>query len=74
MLGICLGDDADAARQVLEEAGSPFPSAWEPGGWEAPIAREYGVIALPSAVLVGADGKILQRRVDPGNLGDDDTR
>jgi hypothetical protein len=63
VLGICLDADPQTGRDFLREAGDPFRSAWEAGGWGAPVGKRYGISCLPSAVLVGPDEVILRRRV-----------
>jgi peroxiredoxin len=62
VLGVCL-DDTPPARPFQEDMHVPFRSVLFPGGWKSSAAEAYGVRAIPFAVLVGPDGRVLKRRV-----------
>ena len=38
------------------------------GGFDSPLATDYGVIALPTTVLVGRDGKVVRRDISVSEL------
>lgn len=64
VVGVCWTDDVAEARRVEAEAKAPFRSALDRGGVaKGGCARAYQVRSFPSAVLVGADGRIERRRV-----------
>jgi thiol-disulfide isomerase/thioredoxin len=52
-------DSTDALARLVAERGVPWPQVVDPSGTN-PVAVAYGVKAIPHAILVGADGKILR--------------
>jgi len=58
MAKFSIDDDLDAARRFWAAARPSFPVAWDMGG----EARErFGVLALPTSVLLDAAGRIFLR-------------
>jgi hypothetical protein len=53
--------------------GTPAPGLqlFKEGGLDSPLAREYGIMALPNLFLVGKDGKVVSRTVQVNNLEDE---
>ena len=47
----------------MKEAGNPFRSAFDGGGWAGRTVRSYGVDSIPRTFLVGPDGRVLRRTV-----------
>ncbi len=61
-LDVTPGQDTPAAlAQVQKRYGGPWPHAFAPAG----LVTAYGVTSLDTAILVGADGRILGRWVSP---------
>lgn len=63
-----LGVNLDAERAdldaFLKDNPLPWPQVFEPGGIEkSRFASEFGIIALPTMVLVDAQGKVLNRSI-----------
>jgi cytochrome c biogenesis protein CcmG/thiol:disulfide interchange protein DsbE len=54
-LGVNFRDDEHAARAFEDEFGLTYPSAVDPSG---SLAHKFGVLALPSTFVIGADGWI----------------
>ena len=52
-------DSLDALARLVAERGVPWPQVVDPSGTN-PVAVAYGVKAIPHAILVGADGRILR--------------
>ena len=52
-------DSLDALARLVAERGVPWPQVVDSSGTN-PVAVAYGVKAIPHAILVGADGKILR--------------
>ncbi len=50
--------DLDA---FLKATPLPWPEIFEPGGMEGRLATEFGVISLPTMILVDPDGKVVNR-------------
>ena len=49
---------------------SPEPGIhlFQRGGLEGRIVTRYGIMSVPHLLVVGPDGKVVQRSVDIGNL------
>ncbi len=68
IVGVSLdGDKAEVAKFVQSNKIS-WPVAFETGGLDSSVAQEFGIIALPTQFLVGADGKVISRSVHPSQL------
>jgi thiol-disulfide isomerase/thioredoxin len=64
IVGVCLDERSGDLEQFLKEHALPWPQIYEPGGLEKnPLATEYGIIALPTMILVDAQGKVLNRNI-----------
>ena len=55
--------DVEAGRKALAGVGDPFRSAFDGGGWGGRTAQAFGVNSIPRTMLVGPDGRILERWV-----------
>jgi thiol-disulfide isomerase/thioredoxin len=65
-IGIALDDDDDAIEEAIREQSIPWPQYRVKGGFESPIAKRFGIDALPTIWIVGPDGRLLD-----GNAGED---
>jgi len=54
IVGINVGEDADAMRRYAKEVGLSFPLVHDPDG---KIFALYGVIGLPTTFVIGRDGR-----------------
>lgn len=64
VVGVNLDNDRATLDAFLKETPLPWPQIFEPGGIEkSRFATEFGVIALPTMVLVDAQGKVLNRNI-----------
>ena len=59
-VGINHLDTREAASAFEREMGVTYPSGFDPDG---AVARDYGVVGLPTTVLVDVDGRIVARRL-----------
>lgn len=59
-VGINHQDGATTAADFEDEVGVTYPSGHDPDGG---VARAYGVLGLPTTVLVDASGRIVARRL-----------
>ena len=63
MMGLNWRDDRSLALRWLAQLGNPYVSvAFDP---EGRTAIDWGVYGAPETFLIGADGKVLQKRVGP---------
>lgn len=70
---VCVNLDtrADEATSFLRATPAPGTQLFTEGGLDSPLARDYGIMALPSLFLVGKDGKVVSRTVQVNNLEDE---
>ena len=60
ILGVNTDVDADEAQQFLEEIPAKFEIVYDP---EGDLAREFGVVAMPSTYVFGRDGELDTRHL-----------
>lgn len=63
ILGVSLDTDRDALKECLQEEGIPWPQLCDGRGQQGEIARQMGVVSLPTMALLDKEGVI--RFVDP---------
>jgi len=68
VLGINLDATIDPVAPYLKQHRVTWPQMREEGGLESEPAKAYGVISLPTMILVGRDGKAIKRSVSVGEL------
>jgi cytochrome c biogenesis protein CcmG/thiol:disulfide interchange protein DsbE len=60
LLGIAFQDRASASRAYIDDMGGDWPQLIDPG--EA-TALAYGVYGVPETFVIGADGRVVAKRV-----------
>jgi hypothetical protein len=55
--------EAATAEATLQAEGLNWPTIHDAGGMDGPIAREFGIMSLPTMFLVGTDGKVVSRSI-----------
>lgn len=68
VVGVALDGDKAKLVKFLQAKPLPWPQLHEPGGLDSRLAEEFGVLALPTMVLVGADGNVVDRNVSINGL------
>lgn len=64
IVGVSLdGDDSKAFHAWLEKRKIPWPQIYDGKGWETPLARAFGISAIPFSALLDRDGTIIA--IDP---------
>jgi len=63
VIGVALDGDKAKLVKFLQARPLAWPQLHEPGGLDSRLAEEFGVMALPTMVLVGADGTVVDRNV-----------
>jgi thiol-disulfide isomerase/thioredoxin len=61
ILGVNLDNDKADLDAFVQANPLPWPEIFEPGGMESRLATEFGVISLPTMILVDPDGKVINR-------------
>ena len=59
---------AEATTYLRANKALPWPQVYEPGGLEGRLATEMGILTLPTMILIGKDGKVINRNVHAGEL------
>jgi peroxiredoxin len=64
MVGLCLGEEPNAAARVVESSGLSWPQAVLIDDAADPIATDYGVEPPYKSFLVGPNGTVIARDLD----------
>ena len=60
---VSLDSDASEVRSFLAKKKYPFPTLFEEGGLESPLAREMGILTLPTTLLIDRQGTVVRRNL-----------
>ncbi len=58
VVGISLDEKRDDLTAFLKKENLSWPQVFDGKGWNSPLAKQYGVRAIPATFLIGRDGKI----------------
>lgn len=67
-VGVNLDNDAKDALGYLRTKPLSWPQLYEPGGLDGRLASELGILALPTMILIGKDGKVVNRNIHAAEL------
>jgi thiol-disulfide isomerase/thioredoxin len=67
-VGVNLDNDAKDAAGYLKTKTLSWPQLYEPGGLDGRLASELGILTLPTMILVGKDGKVVNRNIHAAEL------
>jgi peroxiredoxin len=63
VLGVSLDDTPEAAKKYAAQNKLPWDSLFskneEERSWNHPLVKHYGIGGIPTAILVGKDGKVV---------------
>ena len=70
---VCVNLDgsADEAKAFLAKNPLPARHLHQPGGLESKLATQYGIMVLPTMLVVGKDGKCVTRSAQAGTAEDE---
>ena len=68
VIGVNLDPVKTPVGPYLVQQGVKWPQIYEQGGLESSLAKEYGIISLPTMFIVDADGKVLNRSATIADL------
>lgn len=68
VVGISVDDEQGRAEAFVRQHNPVGFQLYAPGGLESPVAQHYGLIIFPNIFLVGRDGKVINRNVEPATL------
>ena len=58
VVGISLDEKRGDLTAFLKKENLTWPQVFDGKGWDSPLAKQYGVKAIPATFLIGRDGKI----------------
>lgn len=67
-IGVAVDGDRAKLAAFLAEKPLPWPQLHEEGGLDSRLAEEFGILALPTMMLVGPDGMVADRNVSITDL------
>jgi thiol-disulfide isomerase/thioredoxin len=78
VLGISLDNDRQAVERFIDSQDIPWTTLYsddpQRNGWEHPMAVHYGIMAIPAAILVNQEGKVITLEARGEALGAELTR
>jgi len=63
VVSVSLDSDVDDLKGYLRSNPLPWTHLFEEGGLDSPLSEQLGVAMVPTMLLVGADGKVIDRSV-----------
>jgi thiol-disulfide isomerase/thioredoxin len=70
VVGISLDTDREKLETFLKQRDLPWVTLFQDGaGWEHPVATYYGVMAIPTVILVDREGKVVSLNARGPELG-----
>ena len=67
-IGVALDSDRTRLAAFLREKPLPWPQLHEDGGLDSRLAESFGILALPTMILLDADGNVVDRNVSITDL------
>lgn len=67
-IGINLDSEQSALEKFLRETALPWPQLYEKGGLESRLANEFGVMTVPTMLLIDKSGKVVRRNIHSAEL------
>jgi thiol-disulfide isomerase/thioredoxin len=71
LIGVNLDSDRATAVSYLQRSALHWPQLYEPGGLDSRLATDLGILTLPTMILVGKDGKVLNRNIHAAELDEE---
>ncbi len=68
VVSISLDNSDELVREFLKTENLPWFHLYEPGGLDSPLAEQLGVSVVPTMILIGADGKVVDRNLSAIDL------
>lgn len=63
LLGVNLDHNREAALAAVRDLGMNWPQLYETGGMDGRLATELGIVNVPTMLLIGKDGKVVNRQI-----------
>jgi peroxiredoxin len=63
IFGVSFDRERGAWLDAIEKDGLTWPQVSDLGGWENPVAKLYGIMSIPSNLLLDREGKIIAKNL-----------
>jgi peroxiredoxin len=63
IFGVSIDDNADAWKKAMHADNIQWLQVNQPGGWDAPVARQWNIDQIPTSYLIDKEGRIAA--IDP---------
>ncbi len=61
VLGVSLDDDGDKWKKAIKDDGMPWTQVSDLKGWKNEVSTYYGIMGIPSTLLIDPNGKIIAK-------------
>jgi thiol-disulfide isomerase/thioredoxin len=68
IVGVSLDNNAKELNAYLGENPLPWPQIFEPGGLDSRPANVFGILSVPTMILVDQQGKVVNRSISAADL------
>ena len=68
VVSVSLDNSADELKSYLDENNLPWIHLFEQGGLDSPLAEQLGIALVPTMILIGKDGAVLDRNISAADL------
>jgi thiol-disulfide isomerase/thioredoxin len=68
VVGVNLDMERSDALKAVKSANLPWPTLYEPGGFDSRFANEMGIFSLPLTILIDKQGKVVSRNITVDEL------
>lgn len=70
VVGVCLDSSREKLEAFVEARDIPWVNLFEDdAAWEHPVANQYGIMAIPTVILINAEGKVVSLKARGPELG-----
>jgi thiol-disulfide isomerase/thioredoxin len=67
-VGVNVDTNAKEAIEFVRQEKISWPQLYEAGGLNSSLAANLGIVTLPTMMLVGKDGRVINRSITAGEL------
>lgn len=71
VIGVSLDNSPEDLNAYLAENDLPWPQIFESGGLDSRPANEFGILTVPTMVLIDKQGKVVSRNIAIADLDDE---
>ena len=68
IVGVNLDQQPSDVTNFAKQSRIAWPNIFQPGGLDAPLAQQYGLISVPTIFLIGKDGRVISNGLTINDL------